>query len=91
MNKMKIEVGNYVIESNGRCFEIYKPVQPGKDAKSQDYKKTNQQYYVTMEAMLKSLPVRMVMTESEATTLAELLRDTKNHHQLIAESVRLST
>jgi len=33
---MKIQVGAYVIESNGRCYEVYKPVRPGKDAKRQD-------------------------------------------------------
>ena len=42
MSAMKIQIGNYIIESNGRCFEVYKPAKPGKDAKRQDLFKTNQ-------------------------------------------------
>jgi len=54
---MKIKVGNYIIESNGRCYEAYLPKKYGKQDR---IKKTKTQYYVTMESMLKCLPERIL-------------------------------
>lgn len=77
---MKIKVGKYVIESNGRCYEVYRPVA---SKKTNRINKGNVQYYVTIESMLRCLPERMAMTESNASTLEELLRDVRSYHQLI--------
>lgn len=77
---VKIKIGKYIIESNGRAYEVYKPVSPSLEAKSQKTGKSNVQYYTTMESVLKSLPERMAMTESNATTLSELLSEIKTYH-----------
>jgi hypothetical protein len=87
---MRIEIGKYVIESNGRGYECYKPVYPGKkDKKGHEivYHR-KQQFYSDIESLLKSLPERMVMSETDTTTLSGLLDEIKRYNALIEAEMR---
>ena len=84
---MKIKIGKYVISSNGRGYELYKPVKPGKDAKNQNIQHKNQQYYSALETLLKCAPERIVMAESDASTLAELLGEIRSYHRMIEMAI----
>lgn len=77
---IRIKIGKYTIDPFGKGWRV--SIEKGL-SKLGHMVRADTQYYTNIETMLKALPDRMAMRQSDAETLSELLRDMRSYQSEI--------
>jgi len=86
--RMRVTLENgYVIKSNGHCFSLGEPVTKKKKDGTVYEELKNPAFYPTLESLLICTPNRILLQESKATSLKDLIKEFKGYTSMIKSAL----